>query len=37
MNKLLYLIIIIFLSSCGVKGNLYLPQEMQNNKETTQK
>ncbi len=31
MNKLFYLLIVLFLSSCGVKGNLYLPQEAETN------
>ena len=29
MKKIIYLLVIIFLSSCGQKGNLYLPQENQ--------
>ena len=29
MKKIIYLLVIIFLSSCGQKGSLYLPQENQ--------
>ncbi|MEK6734404.1 MAG: lipoprotein [Pseudomonadota bacterium] len=29
MNKLLLIIVLIFLTSCGVKGNLYLPPNKQ--------